>query len=46
MIAGLSLGTWVLMAASTVPGLILVVAAYLIHRDADLRKTGGEKSGG
>lgn len=46
MIAGLSLGTWLLMAASTVPGLILVVAAYLVHRDADLRKTGGEKSDG
>ncbi|MDE2873821.1 MAG: hypothetical protein OXU69_16040 [Gemmatimonadota bacterium] len=46
MIAGLSLGTWLLMAASTVPGVILVVAAYLIHRDADIRKAGGEKADG
>ena len=45
MIAGLSLGTWLLMAASTVPGVILVVLAYRIHRDADLRK-GGEDSDG
>ena len=45
MIAGLSLGTWLLMVASTVPGLILVVLAYRIHRDADLRK-GGEHSDG
>ena len=45
MIAGLPLGTWVLMAASTIPGLILVVLAYRIHRDADIRG-GGEDSDG
>ena len=33
------------MVGSTVPGLILVVAGYLIHRDADTRK-GGEDSDG
>ena len=41
MIAGLPLGTWVLMAASTVPGLILVVLAYRVHRAADTGKGGG-----
>ena len=41
MIAGLPLGTWVLMGASTVPGLILVVAAYRVHRAADIGKGGG-----
>ena len=45
MIAGLSLGTWLLMAASTVPGVILVVLAYRIHRNAELHK-GGEDSDG
>ena len=32
MIAGLPLGTWVLMAVSVVPGLVLVVMAYRTHR--------------
>ena len=45
MIAGLPLGTWVLMAASTVPGVILVVAAYLIHRDAEIRKAAKDSNG-
>lgn len=45
MIAGLPLGTWVLMAASTVPGLILVVLAYRIHRDADIRRGGEDPDG-
>ena len=45
MIAGLPLGTWLLMAASTVPAVVLVVAAYLIHRDADLRKPGEDSNG-
>ncbi len=41
MIAGLPIGTWVLMAAGTVPGLVLVVAAYRVHRAGDLGKGGG-----
>ena len=32
MIAGLPLGTWVLMAVSVVPGLVLVAMAYRTHR--------------
>lgn len=32
MIAGLPLGTWVLMAVSVVPGLVLVAMAYRAHR--------------
>lgn len=45
MIAGLPPGTWILMAVSTLPAVILVVAAYLIHRDSDIRG-GGEDSNG
>ena len=41
MIAGLPFGTWLLMAVSTVPGVILVVAAYRVHRAADIGKGGG-----
>ena len=41
MIGGLPLGTWVLMASSTVPGLILVVLAYRVHRGADIGRGGG-----
>ena len=44
MIAGLPLDTWLLMTASTVPALVLVVAAYLVHRGADIGK--GEERGG
>jgi len=44
MIAGLPLDTWLLMAASTVPALVLVVAAFLVHRAADIGK--GEERGG
>jgi len=33
VIAGLPLGTWVLMAVSVVPGLVLVTMAYRAHRD-------------
>ena len=40
MIAGLPLGTWALMAASTLPALGLVVAARLVHRGTDLGKGG------
>ncbi len=32
MIGGLPLGTWVLMAVSVVPGLVLVAMAYRAHR--------------
>lgn len=45
MIAGLPPGTWFLIAASTLPAVILVVAAYLIHRDADIRRGGSDSSG-
>lgn len=45
MIAGLPPGTWLLMAASTLPAVILVIAAYLVHRDGDTRK-GGEDADG
>ena len=45
MIAGLPLGTWLLMAASTIPAVVLVVAAYRIHRGADLRKPGEDSNG-
>ncbi|MDE2762896.1 MAG: hypothetical protein OXQ94_09985 [Gemmatimonadota bacterium] len=44
MIAGLPLDTWVLMVACTVPALVLVVAAYLVHRAADIGK-GAERGG-
>ena len=40
MIGALPLDTWVLMVASTLPALALVVAAYLVHRGADLGKGG------
>ena len=45
MIAGLPPGTWFLIAASTLPAVILVVAAYLIHRDADIRGGGRDSNG-
>ena len=45
MIAGLPLGTWILMVLSTLPGLVLVVAAYKVHAGAD-RGQGGTGSGG
>lgn len=44
MIAGLPPGTWLLMAVSTLPAVILVAAAYLIHRDGDIR-AGGDTNG-
>lgn len=46
MIAGLPLGTWVLMALSTVPGLVLVVAAYRVHAGEDRRQSGSGSGGG
>ena len=42
MIAGLPLGTWVLMVLSTLPGLVLVVAAYRVHAGGDR----GQENGG
>ena len=39
MIAGLPLGTWVLMVVSVVPGLVLVAMAYRAHR-ADVGDVG------
>ena len=35
MIAGLPAGTWVLMAFAVVPGIVLVTAAYRVHRRGD-----------
>ena len=40
MIAGLPIDTWLLMGISTVPGLVLVIAAYRVHRGADIGKRG------
>ena len=45
MIAGLPLGTWVLMAAAVVPGLALVVAAWRIHRSRDAEAPGSGAEG-
>lgn len=45
MIAGLPPGTWFLIAASTLPAVIMVVAAYLIHRDSDIRGDGKDADG-
>ena len=45
MIAGLPPGTWFLMAAGTLPAVILVVAAYLVHRDGDIRGRGRDSGG-
>lgn len=46
MIAGLPLGTWVLMALAVVPGIVLVAVAFRVHekgdaRDAEQRPDGG-----
>ena len=40
MIAGLPLGTWILIALSTLLGLILVVTHYIIHSRAGGRDSG------
>ncbi len=40
MSGGLPLGTWVLMVLSTLPGLVLVVAAYRVHGGARVRGAG------
>ena len=45
MIAGLPLDTWLLMAAGTVPALVLVVAAYRVHRAADIGKGAEDPDG-
>lgn len=37
MIAGLPGGTWLLMAFAVVPGIVLVTAAYRVHRRGDAR---------
>ncbi len=37
VIAGLPAGTWALMALAVVPGIVLVVAAYRVHRHGDAR---------
>ena len=40
MIAGLPFPTWILMAAATLPGLILVVVSTIIHSRAEGPDTG------
>ena len=44
MIAGLPLGTWILMALATLLGLILVLVNYRIHSKAE-RKDPGHRRG-
>ena len=40
MIAGLPVGTWILMALATLLGLILVLVHYRIHSRAERQDTG------
>ena len=46
MIAGLPAGTWVLMAFAVVPGIVLVTAAYRVHRRGDARDAAQRPDGG
>jgi len=46
MIAGLPVGTWVLMAFAVVPGIVLVTAAYRVHRRGDARDAVRQPDGG
>lgn len=46
MIAGLPVGTWVLMAFAVVPGIVLVTAAYRVHRRGDARDAEQRPGGG
>ena len=46
MIAGLPVGTWVLMAFAVVPGIVLVTAAYRVHRRGDARDAEPRPGGG
>lgn len=46
MIAGLPLGTWVLLAFAVVPGIVLVTAAYRVHRLGDARDAAQRPDGG
>ena len=46
MIAGLPGGTWVLMAFAVVPGIVLVTAAYRVHRRGDARDARQRPDGG
>ena len=46
MIAGLPAGTWVLMAFAVVPGIVLVTAAYRVHRRGDARDAAQRLGGG
>ena len=45
MIAGLPLGTWVLMTLAVVPGIVLVTLAYRVHRRGDRGGGGGAEGG-
>lgn len=46
MIAGLPLGTWVLLAFAVVPGIVLVAVAYRVHRRGDARDAAQQPGGG
>ena len=46
MIAGLPFPTWILMAAATLPGLILVVVSTIIHSRAEGQNTGRRRGKG
>ena len=46
MTAGLPVGTWVLMAFAVVPGIVLVTAAYRVHRGGDARDAEQRPDGG
>ncbi|MDE2751194.1 MAG: hypothetical protein OXK77_13030 [Gemmatimonadota bacterium] len=46
MIAGLPVGTWVLMAFAVAPGIVLVTAAYRVHRRGDARDAEQRPGGG
>ena len=46
MIAGLPAATWVLMAFAVVPGIVLVTAAYRVHRRGDAQASAPRGDGG
>ncbi len=46
VIAGLPVGTWALTAFAVVPGIVLVVAAYRVHRRGDARDAAQRPDGG
>jgi len=46
MIAGLPVGTWILMALATLLGLVLVLVNYRIHSRAEPQDTGHRRGQG